>query len=267
MVGILLFIDVIAASNAATVSIICVAGMGGGFCPTIDSTKASSSARSESTGGSVSCRVCPFPRRMMNTFPLTLRRSPPCQRHAPANKTAWLSSKASTPLAPLANSTRTEIVSSGSGGGRRETDWAIYPSHRPKQIYESVEDMQRRSCHRTARRPRWGDHAKRRRICSSSGCCRWRTTDASNCPRLITNPSILLMDEPSEGLAPVVVEQLVSAIRSLVGGSNLSVLLVEQRMDYRPRSGEPLHRDGSRQDRARLRIAKTIEMGQSTLAV
>jgi branched-chain amino acid transport system ATP-binding protein len=48
---------------------------------------------------------------------------------------------------------------------------------------------------------------------------------------LITNPSILLMDEPSEGLAPVVVEQLVSAIRSLVDGSNLSVLLVEQRVD------------------------------------
>jgi len=48
---------------------------------------------------------------------------------------------------------------------------------------------------------------------------------------LITNPSILLMDEPSEGLAPVVVEQLVAAIRSLVGGSNLSVLLVEQRVD------------------------------------
>jgi branched-chain amino acid transport system ATP-binding protein len=48
---------------------------------------------------------------------------------------------------------------------------------------------------------------------------------------LITNPSILLMDEPSEGLAPVVVEQLVSAIRSLVGGSDLSVLLVEQRVD------------------------------------
>jgi branched-chain amino acid transport system ATP-binding protein len=48
---------------------------------------------------------------------------------------------------------------------------------------------------------------------------------------LITNPSILLMDEPSEGLAPVVVEQLVAAIRRLVGGSNLSVLLVEQRVD------------------------------------
>jgi branched-chain amino acid transport system ATP-binding protein len=48
---------------------------------------------------------------------------------------------------------------------------------------------------------------------------------------LVTNPSILLMDEPSEGLAPVVVEQLVAAIRSLVGASDLSVLLVEQRID------------------------------------
>ena len=48
---------------------------------------------------------------------------------------------------------------------------------------------------------------------------------------LIGNPKILLMDEPSEGLAPVVVEQLVSAMRAVVGDSALSVLLVEQRVD------------------------------------
>ena len=48
---------------------------------------------------------------------------------------------------------------------------------------------------------------------------------------LVTNPTVLLMDEPSEGLAPVVVEQLVAAIRDLVGGRTLSVLLVEQRVD------------------------------------
>jgi branched-chain amino acid transport system ATP-binding protein len=48
---------------------------------------------------------------------------------------------------------------------------------------------------------------------------------------LVTNPSVLLMDEPSEGLAPVVVEQLVAAMRSLVGGRTLAVLLVEQRVD------------------------------------
>jgi branched-chain amino acid transport system ATP-binding protein len=48
---------------------------------------------------------------------------------------------------------------------------------------------------------------------------------------LLTNPSVILMDEPSEGLAPVVVEQLVEAIRTLVGDGALSVLLVEQRID------------------------------------
>jgi branched-chain amino acid transport system ATP-binding protein len=48
---------------------------------------------------------------------------------------------------------------------------------------------------------------------------------------LVTNPTVLLMDEPSEGLAPVVVEQLVAAIRDLVRGRTLSVLLVEQRVD------------------------------------
>ena len=48
---------------------------------------------------------------------------------------------------------------------------------------------------------------------------------------LITNPAVLLMDEPSEGLAPVVVEQLVAAIRDVVGGRTLAVLLVEQRVD------------------------------------
>ena len=48
---------------------------------------------------------------------------------------------------------------------------------------------------------------------------------------LVTNPTVLLMDEPSEGLAPVVVEQLVAAMRDVVGGRMLSVLLVEQRVD------------------------------------
>ena len=47
---------------------------------------------------------------------------------------------------------------------------------------------------------------------------------------LLTNPGVILMDEPSEGLAPVVVEQLVGALQQLVGGG-LSVLLVEQRID------------------------------------
>ena len=48
---------------------------------------------------------------------------------------------------------------------------------------------------------------------------------------LMGNPKVLLMDEPTEGLAPVIVEQLVAAIRGVVGGDALTVLLVEQRVD------------------------------------
>lgn len=48
---------------------------------------------------------------------------------------------------------------------------------------------------------------------------------------LIGNPKVLLMDEPSEGLAPVVVEQLVGGMRSVVSDGALCMLLVEQRVD------------------------------------
>jgi branched-chain amino acid transport system ATP-binding protein len=45
---------------------------------------------------------------------------------------------------------------------------------------------------------------------------------------LLTNPSILLMDEPTEGLAPVLVEALTSVLAELRGESALSIILVEQ---------------------------------------
>ncbi|QWW72536.1 ABC transporter ATP-binding protein [Rhizobium sp. WYJ-E13] len=48
---------------------------------------------------------------------------------------------------------------------------------------------------------------------------------------LAGNPKLLLMDEPSEGLAPVVVEQLVAAVRELTTSGSLSTILVEQRAD------------------------------------
>ncbi len=45
---------------------------------------------------------------------------------------------------------------------------------------------------------------------------------------LVTNPRVLLLDEPMEGLAPIVVQQLVAAIRGLVREGVMAVLLVEQ---------------------------------------
>jgi branched-chain amino acid transport system ATP-binding protein len=45
---------------------------------------------------------------------------------------------------------------------------------------------------------------------------------------LLTNPSVLLMDEPTEGLAPVLVEALTGVLLRLRGESALSIVLVEQ---------------------------------------
>jgi branched-chain amino acid transport system ATP-binding protein len=45
---------------------------------------------------------------------------------------------------------------------------------------------------------------------------------------LIGNPSVLLMDEPSEGLAPVIVEELARAVKRLSQGGGFSLILVEQ---------------------------------------
>ncbi|HEV2550839.1 MAG TPA: ABC transporter permease [Stellaceae bacterium] len=47
---------------------------------------------------------------------------------------------------------------------------------------------------------------------------------------LLLNPGLLVMDEPTEGLAPVIVEQLTETLRSLAGEAEISVLLVEQNL-------------------------------------
>jgi branched-chain amino acid transport system ATP-binding protein len=45
---------------------------------------------------------------------------------------------------------------------------------------------------------------------------------------LVGNPQVLLMDEPSEGLAPVIVEELARVIRGLREREGLTLVLVEQ---------------------------------------
>jgi branched-chain amino acid transport system ATP-binding protein len=48
---------------------------------------------------------------------------------------------------------------------------------------------------------------------------------------LVGNPSVLLMDEPFEGLAPIVVEELAAVIARLRAEAAMTMLLVEQRTD------------------------------------
>jgi branched-chain amino acid transport system ATP-binding protein len=48
---------------------------------------------------------------------------------------------------------------------------------------------------------------------------------------LMTNPSLLLLDEPLEGLAPVIVEELIAAIKLMVADRRIAIVLVEQHTD------------------------------------
>jgi branched-chain amino acid transport system ATP-binding protein len=48
---------------------------------------------------------------------------------------------------------------------------------------------------------------------------------------LVGNPTVLLMDEPFEGLAPIVVEELAAVIGRLRADRAITMVLVEQRTD------------------------------------
>ena len=45
---------------------------------------------------------------------------------------------------------------------------------------------------------------------------------------LVLNPRLLLLDEPLEGLAPIIVEELLGAIVRIVRDEGMSALIVEQ---------------------------------------
>jgi branched-chain amino acid transport system ATP-binding protein len=45
---------------------------------------------------------------------------------------------------------------------------------------------------------------------------------------LMVNPSLLLLDEPMEGLAPIIVQELLGVIRDLVADGGMALIVVEQ---------------------------------------
>jgi branched-chain amino acid transport system ATP-binding protein len=44
----------------------------------------------------------------------------------------------------------------------------------------------------------------------------------------VLNPKLLLLDEPLEGLAPIIVEELLKAIARITRGEGLAAIIVEQ---------------------------------------
>jgi branched-chain amino acid transport system ATP-binding protein len=46
---------------------------------------------------------------------------------------------------------------------------------------------------------------------------------------LMLNPSLLLLDEPLEGLAPIVAQDLLAALRGIVAGGEIGAIIVEQK--------------------------------------
>lgn len=51
-------------------------------------------------------------------------------------------------------------------------------------------------------------------------------------------PKLLIMDEPSEGLAPVIIDNLVAACNTLIEASPMGILVVEQNLNVALRLSE-----------------------------
>lgn len=50
--------------------------------------------------------------------------------------------------------------------------------------------------------------------------------------QLIADPKVMLVDELSHGLAPIIVETILGALRSIVAGTGIGILLVEQSLTH-----------------------------------
>jgi branched-chain amino acid transport system ATP-binding protein len=48
---------------------------------------------------------------------------------------------------------------------------------------------------------------------------------------LMTNPALLLLDEPCEGLAPVIVDEMTAAMKLMLSDRRIAIILVEQHTD------------------------------------
>jgi branched-chain amino acid transport system ATP-binding protein len=45
---------------------------------------------------------------------------------------------------------------------------------------------------------------------------------------LVLNPKLMLLDEPTEGLAPIIIEELLAALKRIIRDEGMSAIVVEQ---------------------------------------
>jgi branched-chain amino acid transport system ATP-binding protein len=45
---------------------------------------------------------------------------------------------------------------------------------------------------------------------------------------LVLNPKVMLLDEPTEGLAPIIIEELLAALKRIIRDEGMSAIVVEQ---------------------------------------
>ena len=67
---------------------------------------------------------------------------------------------------------------------------------------------------------------------------------------LMTNPALLLLDEPLEGLAPIIVEELTGAIRRMIADGGTAIMLAEQHAEIALSLTQDVRRARARRHRA-----------------
>ena len=67
------------------------------------------------------------------------------------------------------------------------------------------------------------------------------------CRSLMSNPQLLILDEPSLGLAPIIVEKVLDTVRT-INDEGVTVLLVEQNIHDSLNIARPRLRSRGRQD-------------------